>query len=78
MSPFSKLIGSKAGRGYVGNLLIIQMGTFVIVDLRSKAAVRCFDGSFVHDPIHSARDGGGWSILEKAAHSHWVVSSTPS
>ncbi len=35
MHPLGFETGSKTGKGYAGNLLVIQAGTFVIVDDQS-------------------------------------------
>jgi hypothetical protein len=39
MHPLGFEAGSKTGKGYAGNLLVIQAVTFVIVDDQSKSAV---------------------------------------
>jgi hypothetical protein len=44
MHPLRLETGSKTGKGYVGNLLVIQVGTFVIVDDQSKSAVLILQG----------------------------------
>jgi hypothetical protein len=39
MHPLRFETGSKTGKGYAGNLLVIQAGAFVIIDDQSKSAV---------------------------------------
>jgi len=46
MHPLGFETGSKTGKGYAGNLLVIQAGTFVIVDDQSKSAVLIFNKIF--------------------------------
>ena len=39
MRPLGFETGSQAGKGYAGYLLVIQAGTFVIVDDQTKSTV---------------------------------------